>query len=202
MKDLVGAAQAGERNARNEIVERHRDPLDRYLRLRIGSHLRARVELEDVFQETFAKAFESLDVFHWQGEGSFLRWLKSIAENRILALAKKYRREDLLFVEEREPSANDQSPSGSLRRGERFERLRAALDRLEPDYREVIVLARLEGLGLREVARRMNRSQNAIAHLLSRALARLKDAFGDTASFSLPARRFDETKRGGLDREA
>ena len=194
-KELVAAAQAGDTQARDEIVSRYRDTLEGYLRLRIGSHLRRRVDLEDVFQDTFTKAFQSLDVFRWQGEGSLLRWLKGIAEHRILALAKKYRREEVLFVEQQDHSATDASPSSVLRRGERFERLRSALDGLSPDYREVIVLARLQGLSLREVAARMQRSPNAVAHLLSRALSQLKDAFGDTESLGLPACRLDETER-------
>ncbi|MBI4586932.1 MAG: hypothetical protein HY717_23210 [Planctomycetes bacterium] len=113
-KELIAAARAGEPEAKNELVRRHSDALDRHLRLRIGAHLRARVEIEDVFQETLARAFESLDSFRWQGEGSFLRWLLSIAENQILALAKKYRREEVLLVEDRQPAAQVDSPSASL----------------------------------------------------------------------------------------
>ena len=53
-------------------------------------------------------------------------------------------------------------------------------------------LARIEGLRIAEIAERMGRSRNAVAHLLSRALAKLKDTFGDTESFHLPACSLDE----------
>jgi len=76
-----------------------------------------------------------------------------------------------------------------MRRDERFERLQAALDSLSPDHREVITLARLKGLRGEEIAKRMNRSPNAVAQLLSHALKNLKEAFGDTESLHLPLRR-------------
>jgi RNA polymerase sigma factor (sigma-70 family) len=70
------------------------------------------------------------------------------------------------------------------------------LDGLSPEYREVIVLARLKGLRIKEIALRMNRSENAVSLLLSRALAKLKEAFGETESFNLPARRLDGSNDG------
>lgn len=198
-EELIELALTGDLRARDALVDAYRDPLDRHVRLRLGAHLREKVEVEDVTQETFARALASLGDFRWQGEGSFLKWLKAIAENAILALAKKSRRDQVLFVEPRSPPVDRGAPSPSVaaRREERFERLRAALDGLEPDHREVIVLARLEGLRLSEVARRMGRSPNAVAHLLSRALARLKEAFGETESLGLPHRRLDVGGSGG-----
>ena len=196
-KDLLAAAQAGEPGARDALIQLHRDALDHHLRRRIGAHLRTKLEIEDVLQDTLTRAFEVLDSFRWQGEGSFLRWLKSIAEHQILALAKKHSREGVVLVDQPEQSAGDDTPSAFVRRDERFARLRSSLDRLDPEYREVIVLARLKGLRLQEVAKRMHRSPNAVAHLLSRALTQLKDNFGDTASFGLPDRRLDETQGGG-----
>jgi RNA polymerase sigma-70 factor (ECF subfamily) len=201
-KDLIALARAGDSEGKEALVERYREELDHYIRLRAGGHLRGRVEIEDVFQETLARAFGSIDGFRWQGEGSYLRWLKGIAENVILALAKKYRREEVLVVEDPGAPLADTSPSLAARRDERFDRLQKALDLLEPDYREVIVLARLKGLRLKEVGKRMDRSPNAVAHLLSRALTRLKEAFGDTESFSLPPRRLDGAPPGGQSDEA
>ncbi len=57
--------------------------------------------------------------------------------------------------------------------GEEFARLEAALDTLDPDYRDVIVLRKLEELSFKEIAERMGRSQDACRMLLARALAAL-----------------------------
>jgi RNA polymerase sigma factor (sigma-70 family) len=49
------------------------------------------------------------------------------------------------------------------------------LDALPPAYREVILLARMEGLSTGEVAERMGKSREAVSLLLHRALARLRE---------------------------
>ena len=49
-------------------------------------------------------------------------------------------------------------------------------------------MARVEGLKVKEIAVRMNRSEDAVHKLLARALLRLKESFGDTESLNLPNR--------------
>lgn len=56
---LVGKAKNGDRDAFNDLVAFHPDELDKRVRLRLGSHLRETIELEDVLQETFVRAFQS-----------------------------------------------------------------------------------------------------------------------------------------------
>jgi RNA polymerase sigma factor (sigma-70 family) len=58
-------------------------------------------------------------------------------------------------------------------------RLDAALATLSADDREVITLARVQGLSLQEIADHLGRTRNAVALLLSRALRKLKAAMGD-----------------------
>ncbi len=89
--------------------------------------------------------------------------------------------------------AVETSPSKNVRRNERFDRLENALNNLSDDHRKVIVLARIERLGINDVARRMNRSANAVKKLLARALLELRQSFGDTESLHLPD-RFLETR--------
>jgi len=81
-----------------------------------------------------------------------------------------------------------------LRREERFAQLQRALDGLGPEDREVILLARIQGLPLKEIATRMGRSHAAVAQLLSRALRKLKRSFGDTESLHLPDRSLEKKR--------
>lgn len=199
-QDLIRGAQNGLPDAQAILIARHEAPLRDHIRARIGSHLKARLEVEDIFQETFAKAFQLLSTFRWQGEGSFLRWLKGIALNEILRLAKRERRREFISIDLAEEPGGGSSPSRGVRRGERFARLQSALGGLSLEHREVIVLARIQGLRLAEVAKRMGRTPNAVAQLLGRALAKLKDAFGETESLSLPPESLDPSKpKGGQD---
>ena len=57
-----------------------------------------------------------------------------------------------------------------------------------------IRLARLEGLPVKEVARRMHRSEKATSVLLVRAQLKLKTIFGDTESLHLPQRSLEENR--------
>lgn len=199
---LIRDATDGLPSARSELVERHRAPLREYVRARVGSHLRSRIEIDDVLQESLARALASLSEFEWRGEGSFLRWLKGIASHEILRLAKRERHRNFIAIEPADLPDDGSSPSQGVRRKERFDRLQRALDGLSPEHREVIVLARIKGMRLTDVAERMDRTPNAVAQLLGRALTKLKEAFGDTESLSLPAESLDPSKerRGSDDR--
>lgn len=192
-RDLIGRAKSGDRAAYGSLIDRFSDRLTALVSSRIGPGLRDELDVEDVVQETFTRALEDLERFQWTGDDAFMRWLGSIAENRIRKGARKKGRsprvEHILEIPK-----DETSPSRALQREERFERLEKALAKLPQDYREVIRLSRVEGLKIKEVAKRMGRSQNAVKQLVVRALRRLKEVFGDTESFHLPDRRLDAEK--------
>ena len=144
-------------------------------------------DLGDVIQETLLRAFRSIARFDWQGEESFLRWMGGIGRHVVLKLASRYEREQVLSLEPA-LAGHGTASSKRARRNERFDRLEKALAGLDPDHREVIVLARVDGLRVKDIAERMNRSADATAHLLARALRALKTSFGDTESLRLPRR--------------
>lgn len=210
-KDLVTKAQAGDRGAFSQLVERYREQLECLIHLRMGSRLRKFIEADDVFQETILKALESVQDFKWQKSGSFFRWLGAIAEHVIKSLARRHfktqkrnpHREVALsqlsgnlegessgvMTGLRDvPGAEDSSPSKGLRRSERFDRLEVALNYLSDLHREVILLAFIHELPVKEISLRMNRSPDAVSMLIYRALGHLKTVFGNTDSFHLPER--------------
>jgi RNA polymerase sigma-70 factor (ECF subfamily) len=75
--------------------------------------------------------------------------------------------------------ADTPGPDEQVSRREQAARVMAALDRLPPDYREVITLRNLEGLSLVEVAERMHRSHEAVRQLWVRAIRRLREECGN-----------------------
>lgn len=198
-RDLVREAQVGNRGAFDKVISEVETRLRSALRARIGPHLRGRLDPEDVFQDTLTRAFESLGRFEWQGDGSFLRWLLGIAENLIRAAADKQKRRAVLEIEQPASAPSQVSAGRALQREERFDRLEKAMQSLSPDHREVIVLARIQGLQIAEIAKRLGRSKSAVKNRLLRALKELKSLFGDTESFHLPDRRM--TDQGGADGE-
>jgi RNA polymerase sigma-70 factor (ECF subfamily) len=186
-KSLIERAQAGDRGAFDILIQEYRPGLEVLVHSRLGVRLEARVSVGDVIQETFLHACKSIQSFHWQGEESFRKWLGGIAEN---VLRRESRRQEQARRICLKPKTVEQvSPSKAMRRDERFDRLQSALTRLSADHREVILLSRIEGLRVREIARRMNRSEGAVKNLLVRAIRELKAAFGTTESLQLPHRR-------------
>ena len=184
-QELIDRARQGDAAAFGKLAAVHRTGLLLFIRTRLGARLRAETEAEDILQETYLKAFDSVDRFEWQGDRSFFKWIATIAEYIIRGLGRSQKGAAALLDFNHADSAP--SPSRALRREERLERLQTALQSLDEDHQTVIRLARFEGLSTSEVARRMNRSPGAVRHLLLRALEKLRTNFGeDTESLGLP----------------
>lgn len=182
---LVSRARSGDRQAFEDLFRRYQSRLRPLIDLRLKGPLREKVEVDDVLQETLLRAFQSLGRFEWQDEESFLRWLGGIARNVVLQIAGAEKRKKLIALNH-EPPADDASLSKLERRKERLDRFQKSIDRLSPDHRKVIFLARVQRLPIKEIAERMKRSPEAVSQLLMRAVKKLKESFGRTESFHLP----------------
>jgi len=188
---LVQEAKRGDRKALGRLFDHFEPRLKAVLRDLLGDRLKRETAIDDLLQETYTRACESIDRFEWRDEDSFLRWLSVIARNVVLEAARREKMSPGTLPEQ-DPCASGLSPTRKLQRQERFDRLQEAIKCLRPDHRQVILLARLEKLPLKEVASRMGRSHDAVRQLLRRALQELKQNFGDTESLGLPPRRLTE----------
>ena len=192
---LFRSAQKGDRAAFDDLAGQFRARLTTLVRVRLGSSLRGKVAVEDILQEALLRAFQAIERAEFDTERAFFGWLATITERTIIDLARRQAARPVSSLDH-EVSCGSVSASRGLRREERFERLQRALDGLSPEHREVIVLARLEGLPFKEIAQRMNRSHGAVANLLSRALTNLRSSFGDTESLHLPRRSLNDAREG------
>jgi len=191
---LAEQAKAGDRDAFERLAANCCAPLLAWIRVELGEKLRERLDAEDLYQETLLEALRSIGRFQWQGDGSFQRWLSGIARHRILEHAARARRDRAQPLDPgAEFALEGPTPSKALRRDERFERLERALGALPEKYREVLRLARIEGLPVGEIARRLGASPDAVSQMILRGLRKLRREFGDTESLGLP----DRTLEGG-----
>jgi RNA polymerase sigma-70 factor (ECF subfamily) len=186
---LISKAQGGDRAAFEELLSRHRKPLEYLVRSRSAGLQCHAADADDILQEAALRAFQSLDRFQWRGDDSFFRWLAGIALHVLADAARRDARHPQVALDRDHPR-DDPSPSHALCRQERLERLEAALEGLTPEHRAVVRLARIEGLRVSEIAQRLNRSPSAVRHLLLRALEKLKERFGETDSLHLPPEGF------------
>jgi RNA polymerase sigma-70 factor (ECF subfamily) len=185
-RERVLRAARGEAHAIDELLGAHLDSLRGYVRLRMGRLVRTREESADLVQSVCREALADLGDFEYRGAASFREWLFTCAENKLRDRGRFWRR-DRRDPAREEPLAGFEAddrgalmglaslltPSRDAVAAEELERLETAFAELEPDYREVIVLARVVGLSHAEIAARMGRTESATWNLLSRALAKL-----------------------------
>ncbi len=153
---LVERAQSGDRQAFEQLVATHRERLRRFVVSRIKLHLGPRIDSDEILQDTFVAAFEAIERFRWQTDDAFFRWLCGIAKHRLMKTTDRSREHDRLTKDHEMPESAE-SPSKAVRRDERLSRLQQAVDDLPADYGQVIRLARIEGLRIKQIAERMNR---------------------------------------------
>jgi RNA polymerase sigma-70 factor (ECF subfamily) len=191
---LVALAKEGDKPAIDHLCRIYGERVRRIIRLRLDTKLRPKLDSIDLVQDALILALGGLKDFTYRNEGDFLRWLSKIAENKLHDIVKKFHtdkrdiRKEISFKQERsrsddrfygvtEPIATT-TPSVIMRKKEALDRLEKALDTLKPEYKEVIVLKRIEGLTHAEIAERLSKSPNAVPMLLFRAMAALTIAYG------------------------
>ena len=191
---LVALAKKGDQPAIDHLCRIYGERVRRIIRFRLDTKLRPKLDSIDLVQDALVLALGGLKDFTYRNEGDFLRWLSRIAENKLHDIVKKFHadkrdiRKEISFKQEGR-SADDRSygaaepigtttPSVIMRKKEALDRLEKALDTLKPDYKEVIVLKKIEGLTHAEIAKKLNKSPNAVPMLLFRAMAALTIAYG------------------------
>lgn len=160
--------------------EQHRERLLSVIYLRMGPDLRTRMDPEDVLQDV---AIEAIHSWHTLSDpASAGAWLVTLAKRKVARIlrdqvgvaARDPRREHAIRTDF--PVADRRSgPVTAADRKDRLALLGAALERLPEDYREVIMLTKIEGLPAKVVGERMERTENAVNLLLSRALKKLAE---------------------------
>lgn len=186
MELLIERARSGNRKAFESLSREVRGRLVAFVQSRLGQPLRGKLDPEDVVQETLLRAFEAVEAFRGADVEDLWKWLASIAEHLIWnASRKRSLKETSLTLEGADHGV---SPSRGLRRKERLARLERSLSSLQREQREVIVLAKIEGLKAKEIAERLGRTEEAVRQILSRGLRTLRQRFGDTESLHLPER--------------
>jgi len=136
-------------------------------------------DAEDVVQDACLRALKYFASFRGEGESSARAWLLTIVRNAAYS-RKGRRRADALTTEfdeaQHSGAVAEEHPVGALLREEAKETLGRALERLAPEFREVIVLRELEGLSYKEISEVAGVPVGTVMSRLSRARTRLQEA--------------------------
>jgi RNA polymerase sigma-70 factor (ECF subfamily) len=184
---LVERSQKGDKNAFRLLFVRYQR---RAYALAFGV-VHNQQDALDVVQEAFLKAHRHLSTF--QGSASFYTWLYRIVMNVAIDHVRKQSRsptvdyDDTLAADEGEgelmPSALGRDPARELSRKELREQIGAALEKLSPNHRAVLVMREIDGLSYEEMAETMGCSKGTIMSRLFHARRYMQkfllDAYGE-----------------------
>jgi RNA polymerase sigma-70 factor (ECF subfamily) len=186
---LIERARRDEPGALDRLLDSYRNYLRMLARTGIDASLQGKADPSDLVQDALLKASLRFGQFRGATDAELAGWLRQILARCLANFVRRYRtggrrvgREqslDQLLNRSSDAMArvlatSGTSPSESAQRRDLGVVLSDALARLSEDYREVIVLHHLEGLGWDEVARRMGRSAGAVQKLWTRALKQLR----------------------------
>jgi len=197
-EELVRRARKGDSSAANRLVVRHSARLRRMVAVRMDRRLVSRLDPSDVVQETLIEALRLLPDYLRDRPMPFYPWLRQIAWNRLVDLHRRHilskrrslDREVRLDLPLDEPSAyqlvelllaRESAPAARMLREELRYRVRKAIDRLSPEFREVLILRQIEQLSIEEIAAVLAVPQGTVKSRHFRALGQLRELLDESA---------------------
>ncbi len=170
--DLVERARSGDEDAFAGIVAAHHAELVRIAYGVCGDADLAR----DATQAAWVKVWQGLDKLR---EPTKLRpWLIAVVSNEARQAARSRRRRWVREVAPLDEERDADAAAVPQPSGDRSD-LIAALLKLHPDDRALIVMRYLGGLGSDEIAETTGRNASSVRARLSRLMARLREDLGD-----------------------
>jgi RNA polymerase sigma-70 factor (ECF subfamily) len=203
-QELLDQVRHGEAQAVDRLLVRHRDPLRRMIDLRLDPALAGRVDASDIVQDVLLEASRRLADYLKNPAMPFHLWLRHIAQDHIIDAHRRHRLAQRRSLDKEQPlhlgKAGDHSsldlaaqlfdqeltPASAAIRHELQRRLETAVNALEDDDREIIVMRHFEQMSNQDVAGILGLTEAAASMRYLRALRRLRAGLlpseGDSAS--------------------
>lgn len=164
-QELIERVLGGERQAYNPLVERYQRAIYSHARRMLRDHDQA----DEVAQETFVRAYANLKKY--DGRYRFYTWIITIATNLCHdALGARRRSQPLELAGEQ---ASDCDPLEDTAGADSCARIRAEIDRLPPEQRQVLLLRVDRELSYEEISKAMRIPVGSVMSRLYRARQKL-----------------------------
>jgi RNA polymerase sigma-70 factor (ECF subfamily) len=170
--ELIARWRAGDERAATLLVQRHAAAVARFV-----ASLGERYEIEEVVQDTFVRAFNSLDGF--RSESSFKTWLFTIARNLVRDRVRSRKGAPAVVPVEEEHATTGHDALDQAVAVETEARMRAAVARLSPMQREVFTLRVVEGMSYKEIASVLASTEGAARVHYHNAMRAIKEFLDD-----------------------
>jgi len=170
--ELIGRWKAGDARAATKLVGRHSQALARF-----AASSGERDGIEELVQDTFVRAFASMDSF--RSESSLRTWLFTIERNLMLDRRRAEKRDRETVPIEESDRVSEYGALDALIAEEVQERVRRSLDSLSPTQREVFTLRVQQGLSYKEIAGIVNSTEGAARVHYHNAIQTVKEFLKD-----------------------
>ena len=198
-QELLAQARDGNTDARNQLLERHREGLRRMIGLRLDKGVQRRVDASDVVQDVLIEADRRLTDYLSKAGMPFHVWLRLLARDRLIDAHRRHRGAARRSVDREQglggPGLNDASavdlaallldrqmtPAAAATHHELERRFAIALETLDEIDREVILMRHFEQLTNQQTAQALDLTEPAAGMRYLRALRRLRALFDEPA---------------------
>ncbi len=166
--ELIARWREGDERAATALVERHANAVARYI-VSLGQ----REGVEETVQDTFVRAFGSLDAF--RGDSALRTWLFTIARRLVIDRRRSARRNrEVDEVSELDAATEYDALDGLIAR-EAQQKMQEAMARLTPTQREVFTLRVNDGMSYKEIAEVVGTTEGAARVHYHNALRTVKE---------------------------
>jgi RNA polymerase sigma-70 factor (ECF subfamily) len=170
--ELIDRWRAGDGRAATKLVGRHSQALARF-----AASAGERDGIEELVQDTFVRAFASLDSF--RGASTLRTWLFTIERRLMLDRRRAERRSRETVPVEESDHVSEYGALDGLIAEETQERVRKSLDALSPTQREVFTLRVQQGLSYKEIAEVVGSTEGATRVHYHNAIKTVKEFLSD-----------------------
>lgn len=180
-ENLVTQFLAGDQQAFTKLVERHKNPIYRFILQRVRDADLA----VDLTQEVFIKLFQNAHLY--QQFGKFSSWLFRIAQNVAIDAFRKQKKAIILSFDQKSSQKNDLDAnekelidnSTNLANKIEFQEIQTfiekALAEVPLEQKEAFILSQIQGMRYQEIAQIQNCPVGTVKSRVHLALTKIRD---------------------------
>jgi RNA polymerase sigma-70 factor (ECF subfamily) len=201
-QQLLLDAGRGDPAAVNALLERHRETLRRLVQVRLDRAIARRVDASDIVQDVLIEANTRLKDYLADPRMPFHLWLRHLAKDRVIEMHRRHRGAQRRSLDREQavgaPAYGDRSsldlgrmlvdqeltPAAENIRRELEQRFLTAVEQLDEDDRDIILMRHFEQLGNSEAAAALGLSPAAAGMRHLRALRKLRSILGERPSLN------------------
>lgn len=175
-QELINRYLAGNEVSLEQLIHRHKSKVYSYILMVVKDKQYA----DDIFQDAFIKVIHTLKSGTYKEEGKFIQWVMRISHNLVIDHFRKSRR--IPFVESQNDDVSifdnlriyDESAEDRIITEQIHQDVRALIDFLPPEQREVLIMRHYSDMSFKEIAEQTNVSINTALGRMRYALINLR----------------------------